>query len=84
MKKLLTAILIGAAIMLLAQEKTFREASEKYWDFEKLKEAPAFRDAPFEDCKAEGLRPVLVTGYGPSPDDKTIQANHPKGLDAKV
>ena len=84
MKKLLTAILIGAAIMLLAQEKNFRENPEKYWDFEKLKEAPAFRDAPFEDCKAKGLRPVLITGYGCAPDDDTIAKSKPNGLDKKV
>ena len=83
-KQLVAAVSIGAAIFLGADEPNFRETPEKYWDFEQLKDAPAYRDAPFADSQAEGLRAVLVTGYGPAPDDKTFSGPNPKGLSSKV
>ena len=83
-KQLLTAVSITAAMCLGAEEKNFREAPEKYWDFAKLKDAPAFRDAPFADSQTKGLRAVLVTGYGPAADDKTFSGPDPKPLSAKV
>ena len=46
----------------------FRESPEKYWDFALLKNAPAFRDAP-ADSRAKGLQALLVSGYGPAPED---------------
>ncbi len=83
-KQLLAAVTLGTAMLLGAEENNLREAPEKYWDFAQLKEAPAFRDAPFADSKAEGLRAVLVTGYGPAEDDKDFTDPQPKGLDKKV
>ena len=81
---LLTAALAAVVSCLSGQEKNFREAPEKYWDFSKLKDAPVFRDAPFPDSQAEGLRSVLVTGYGPAADDKAFFVSQPKPLSAKV
>ncbi len=46
----------------------FRESPEKYWDFSLLKHAPAYREAP-ADSRAKGLHALLVSGYGPAPDD---------------
>ena len=46
----------------------FRESPEKYWDFSLLKNAPAFREAP-ADSRAKGLQALLVSGYGPAPED---------------
>ena len=81
--RLLAAALTAGAAALNAKD-TFREAPEKYWDFSKLQTAPAFRDAPFEDSKAEGLRAVLVTGYGPADGDKSLSTPNQKPLSAKV
>ncbi|MBO4632000.1 MAG: hypothetical protein J5858_08770, partial [Lentisphaeria bacterium] len=64
-------------------KSTFRVAPEKYWDFARLKTAPAFRDAPFEDSKVNGLRAVMVTGFGPDAEDKTFSSPNPKPLSAK-
>ncbi|MBQ9337137.1 MAG: alpha/beta fold hydrolase [Lentisphaeria bacterium] len=84
MKDVIPALVAGIAFAAGAADTFVREAPEKYWDFEKLKDAPAFRDAPFDDSKAEGLRAVLVTGYGPAEDDKNFTDPQPKGLDKKV
>ena len=61
-------------------KSTFRVAPEKYWDFARLKTAPAFRDAPFEDSKVNGLRAVMVTGFGPDAEDKTFSSPNPRSL----
>lgn len=82
-KNCLLAAALTAGTALNAKD-TFREAPEKYWDFNKLKAAPVFRDAPFEDSKVKGLRAVLVTGYGPAPDDEALSSPNPKPLSAKV
>lgn len=73
-----------AGIAASAGEAAFREQPEQYWDFAKLKDPPEFRDAPFADSRAEGLRAVLVTGYGPGKGEKNFSAVHPKPLSAKV
>ena len=83
-KQLFAAVMLGTAMLLGAEETSLREAPEKYWDFAKLKDAPAYREVPFADSKAEGLLAVLVTGYGPAEDDKDFTAPQPKGLDKKV
>ena len=80
---LLAGVLTAGAAALNAKD-SFREAPEKYWDFSKLQTAPDFRDAPFEDSKAEGLRAVLVTGYGPADGDKSLSTPNQKPLSAKV
>ena len=81
---LAAAVLTLSAGSLEAKGNPFREAPEKYWDLNQLKAAPAFRDVPFEDSKVKGLRAVLVTGYGPAADDKSLSAPSPKPLSAKV
>ena len=83
-KLLFPAVMLISSMFLGAEEKNFREPPEKYWDFAKLKDAPAFRDASFADSQAKGLRAVLVTGYGSAPDDKTFWGPNPKPLSSKV
>ena len=80
--RLLAVTMVLGAVALNAKD-SFREAPEKYWDFAKLKNAPAFRDAPFADSQVKGLRAVLITGYGPAQDEKNYFRT-PKPLSAKI
>ena len=57
-------------ISLSAEGINFREQPDKYWDFDLLKVAPAFRDTPFADSQSKGLRAVMITGYGPAEGEK--------------
>ena len=70
-------------MMALSQAATLPEQPERYWDFEQLKQPPTFRDAPFEDSQAEGLRALLVTGYGPGEEKEDFNAPQPKPLSTK-
>lgn len=45
-----------------AADKSFREPPEKYWNFAELSQVPAYRESPYADSRAEGLRDVLVSG----------------------
>ncbi|MBR4223021.1 MAG: hypothetical protein IKR81_17800, partial [Victivallales bacterium] len=43
-----------------------REEPEKYWNIQELFKVPSYRDSGFEDSKAEGMRDLMVSGYGPN------------------
>ncbi len=66
-KKLLCCVAAAtAAVMTECNCSAFeREEPEKYWNFEELSKAPSFRDSGFEDSKYEGMRDIMVSGYGP-------------------
>ena len=56
-----------AAVMTEPQAFAFeREKPEKYWNTQELFKAPSFRDSGFEDSKYEGMRDIMVSGYGPN------------------
>ena len=78
---LLSLVFLG--MMACAQGATLQESPERYWDFEQLKQPPTFRDAPFEDSQAEGLRAILVMGYGTGEEKENFNAPQPKPLSAK-
>ncbi len=55
------------AVMTGPQAVAFeREEPEKYWNAKELFKAPSFRDSGFEDSKYEGMRDIMVSGYGPN------------------
>ena len=43
-----------------------REEPEKYWNLAELSKQPAFRESGFEDSRYEGMKDLMVTGYGPN------------------
>ena len=45
--------------VLMAQQS---EPPEKYWDFSKLKNAPAYKEAPFPDSQYPGMKAILFDG----------------------
>ena len=55
-----------AAVMTTGEAFAFeREEPEKYWNAKDLFKVPTFRDSGFEDSKYEGLKDIMVSGYGP-------------------
>lgn len=54
---LLTGIVWGETA-----DKSFREPPEKYWNFAELAQVPAYRESPYADSRAAGLRDILVSG----------------------
>jgi len=50
----------------LAMSDELCDDPNNYWNFENLKQVPAFEDSPFEDSKAEGMRDILFDGVGPN------------------
>ena len=67
-KKLLCCVAATAAAAMTECECCAfeREEPEKYWNTQELFKAPAFRDSGFEDSKYEGMRDIMVSGYGPN------------------
>lgn len=58
----LSLLLFCVAALSAAPAKSYRENPEKYWDFNQLSKAPAYRTAGFEESKADGLQDILFDG----------------------
>ncbi len=67
-KKILAGVAIGAATVATEAESFAfeREEPEKYWNIQELYKVPSYRDSGFEDSKADGMRDLMVSGYGPN------------------
>lgn len=61
-----------------------RENPEKYWDFEKLKNAPGYREATEIESQSANLKALYLKGYGAAPGDKTISTGNPNPMSKKV
>ena len=60
MKHLMELLCCTCVISLTGAD--FREAPEKYWDFAKLKNPPAYMSSPFPDSRVTGLQDILFEG----------------------
>lgn len=83
MKKSLFMLFFAVAAGLFAQDFS-RENPEKYWDTDLLKIKAEYREAPFADSKFDGLQSLLIKGFGPAKDDRTVNLSSPNPLSKKV
>ena len=83
MKKSLFMLFFAVAAGLFAQDFS-RENPEKYWDADLLKIKAEYREAPFADSKFDGLQSLLIKGFGPAKDDRTVNLSSPNPLSKKV
>ena len=81
MKKIFLFLFCSAVFNVFAY---MQESPDKYWDIDLLNIKPEYREAPFEDSKFDGLQSLLITGFGPAKDDKTVKLPSPNPLSKKV
>ena len=60
--RLAVLCLSAAAFCVCAAKKDYYEDPAKYWDFNKLTKAPAYRPSGLKQSKADGLQDILFDG----------------------